>query len=402
MEILHKTTTLDERIYYIHQVNLHHWNKYVLRKYLSDDLYHHQGNMPNNFPKAIPDIKQSMKTISMFKDEYLLDFINTENLGLEIEDIDERVVEQEIVRNIRDFILQFGKDFIFMGNQYRVVLEGEEMFIDLLFFSRELAAMVAVELKYGKFKPSYLGQLCTYLQALDLTVKKPHENPSIGIVLCKEMNKAFVDIVVRNYDSPMGVTTYKTKQDMDIVNGDVSGMIISIPWRPCKHRLYPVGNNQMFYIGLFTDMVLEAEFPKNSYGFRPGRSCEQAVLKLLEYRPCKGCNATQMAFIADSIAAICNISYQWRTFGNYWHLPNLRQLLGAKDRRSSKMEKEDIIIDLLKRAAGADAEKLRHGRLSLLAEKRTRVVPFRTMASGSRWARPTLHPCACRRTDRLR
>ncbi|MDV3106540.1 PDDEXK nuclease domain-containing protein [Segatella copri] len=214
MEILHKTTTLDERIYYIHQVNLYHWNKYVLRKYLSDDLYHHQGNMPNNFPKAIPDIKQSMKTISMFKDEYLLDFINTENLGLEIEDIDERVVEQEIVRNMRDFILQFGKDFIFMGNQYRVVLEGEEMFIDLLFFSRELAAMVAVELKYGKFKPSYLGQLCTYLQALDLTVKKPHENPSIGIVLCKEMNKAFVDIVVRNYDSPMGVATYKTKQDM--------------------------------------------------------------------------------------------------------------------------------------------------------------------------------------------
>ena len=78
--------------------------------------------MPNNFPKAIPDFKQSMKTISMFKDEYLLDFINTENLGLEIEDIDERVVEQEIVRNMRDFILQFGKDFIFMGNQYRVVL----------------------------------------------------------------------------------------------------------------------------------------------------------------------------------------------------------------------------------------------------------------------------------------
>ena len=75
-----------------------------------------------------------------------------------------------------------------------------------------------------------------------------------------------------------------------------------------------------------------------------------------EYRPCKGCNATQMAFIADCIAAICNISYQWKTFGNYWRLPNLRQLLGAKDRRGSKMEKEDIIIDILKRAAEADGE----------------------------------------------
>lgn len=75
-----------------------------------------------------------------------------------------------------------------------------------------------------------------------------------------------------------------------------------------------------------------------------------------EYRPCKGCNATQMAFIADSIAAICNISYQWKRFGNYWQLPNLRQLLGAKDRRGSRMEKEDIIIDTLKRVAEADGE----------------------------------------------
>lgn len=75
-----------------------------------------------------------------------------------------------------------------------------------------------------------------------------------------------------------------------------------------------------------------------------------------EYRPCKGCNATQMAFIADCAAAICNISYQWKTFGNYWHLPNLRQLLGTKDRRGSKMEKEDIIIDILKKASEADGE----------------------------------------------
>ncbi|WP_455589965.1 hypothetical protein [Bacteroides rodentium] len=79
-----------------------------------------------------------------------------------------------------------------------------------------------------------------------------------------------------------------------------------------------------------------------------------AALRGADDSPCKGCNATQMAFIADSIAAICNISFQWKTFGNYWQLPNLRQLLGAKDRRGSRMEKEDIIIDTLKRAAEAD------------------------------------------------
>lgn len=75
-----------------------------------------------------------------------------------------------------------------------------------------------------------------------------------------------------------------------------------------------------------------------------------------EYRPCKGCNATQMAFIASSVAAICNISYQWKIFGEYWGLPNLRQLLAAKDRRGSKMEKEDIIIDLFRKTAEADGE----------------------------------------------
>lgn len=160
------------------------------------------------------DAQRSLKAIGMFKDEYLLDFINVEELNLPEEDIDERVVEKSIVRHIRDFILEFGKDFIFMGEQYRVELEGEEMFIDLLFYCRELACMVAVELKQGKFKPAYLGQLDAYLQALDLTKKKPHENPSIGIVLCKEMNKSFVDIIVRNYDNPMGVATYRTREDM--------------------------------------------------------------------------------------------------------------------------------------------------------------------------------------------
>ena len=75
-----------------------------------------------------------------------------------------------------------------------------------------------------------------------------------------------------------------------------------------------------------------------------------------KYRPCKGCNATQMAFIASSVATICNISYQWKTFGEYWGLPNLRQLLAAKDRRGSKMEKEDIIIDLFRKTAEADGE----------------------------------------------
>ena len=89
------------------------------------------------------------------------------NLGKSDDDIDERVIEKEIVKNVKDFIIRFGTDFIFIGNQYRIEVAGEEMFIDLLFFNRELNCLVAVELKSGKFKPSYLGQLNTYLSVLD-------------------------------------------------------------------------------------------------------------------------------------------------------------------------------------------------------------------------------------------
>lgn len=110
--------------------------------------------------------------------------------------------------------MTLGRDFTFVGNQYHLEIYGEEMWSDLLFFNRELNALVAIELKVGKFKPSYLGQLHAYLQVLDDKVRKPHENPSIGIVLCKSANQAYAEYAVRDYNKPMGVATYKTLSDM--------------------------------------------------------------------------------------------------------------------------------------------------------------------------------------------
>ena len=150
-----------------------------------------------------------------FKDSYLLDFINTEEIGeRDLQDIDERVVEQQIVHNIKKFIMTFGKDFAFVGNQYHLEIYSEDFFPDLLFFNRELNALVVVELKSGKFKSSYLAQLMTYLRILDDKVKKSHENPSIGIILCKEANRSFVEYVMQDYDKPMGVATYTTTKEM--------------------------------------------------------------------------------------------------------------------------------------------------------------------------------------------
>ena len=110
--------------------------------------------------------------------------------------------------------MTFGNDFAFIGNQYHLEVYGVEHFPDLLFFNRELNALVVVELKTGDFKSSYPGQLMSYLSILDTKVKKPHENPSIGIVLCKSANKEYVEFVIRDYNKPMGVATYKTSEEM--------------------------------------------------------------------------------------------------------------------------------------------------------------------------------------------
>ena len=213
-EIISKAKTLEARLFYIHECAIRYWSKYTLRDYLKADLYSHRGTLPNNFAQTLPDTKQALKAVCSFKDEYLLDFINVEELDEQEEDLDEKIVEKSIVANVKKFIMTFGQDFSFIGNQYRVEVAGEEMFIDLLFFNRELNSLVAVELKSGKFRSSYLGQLNTYLSALDSYVRKPHENPSIGIILCREMNQTFVEFAVRDYNKPMGVATYRTSKDM--------------------------------------------------------------------------------------------------------------------------------------------------------------------------------------------
>ena len=213
--IISKVKDVEQRKFYIQFAADTKAKVEDLEQIINDDLYSHQGELPNNFKKTIPDQMQAYRAITMFKDEYLLDFINTEELFIRDKDRDERVIEQRIVQNVKEFIMTFGKDFTFVGNQYHLEKFGVEEFPDLLFFNRELAALVCVELKDGPFRTSYLGQLAGYLRILDDEVRKPNENPSIGIILCKSANKKFVEYVIQDYDKPMGVATYKTTADMD-------------------------------------------------------------------------------------------------------------------------------------------------------------------------------------------
>lgn len=215
IDILHKTKDINEVLYYIKQTIVHKWKTRELREALKSDIYKQGDHLPaNNFIETIQSPRQALKAIDMFKDEYLLDYINVEDIANEYNDVDERIVEKQIVRNIKKFIMTFGKDFAYVGNQYHLEAFGQELFPDLLFFNRELGCLVVVELKIGGFKNAYLGQLFGYLQILDDQIRKPHENPSIGIILCKEANKAYAEYAVRDYSKPMGVATYKTLDDM--------------------------------------------------------------------------------------------------------------------------------------------------------------------------------------------
>ena len=214
-QILSKVKSLDERLYYIHRCAEEHMSVETLKKSMANDDYHHQSDIPNNFTATINKGGLARKAVMAFKDEYLLNFINVEEIGeRDAADTDERVVEQHIVNNIKKFIMTFGHDFAFVGNQYRMEIYGVEHFPDLVFFNRELNALVVIELKTGEFKTSYLGQLNAYLAIADDKIRKPHENPTIGIVLCRSANKNYAEYMVRQYDKPMGVATYKTSAEM--------------------------------------------------------------------------------------------------------------------------------------------------------------------------------------------
>ncbi|MDE6681336.1 MAG: PDDEXK nuclease domain-containing protein, partial [Muribaculaceae bacterium] len=213
--LLRKCKNVEERYYYMHRCAEEHMSVPRLEQVIASGEYKVSGKAPNNFIDRIEDKNMARKAVMQFKDSYLLDFINTEEIGeRDLQDVDERVVEQKIVHNIKKFIMTFGRDFAFVGNQYHLEIYSEEFFPDLLFFNRELNALVVVELKTGKFKTGYLAQLMTYLRILDDKVRKPHENPSIGIVLCKETNRSFVEYVMQDYDKPMGVATYTTSKEM--------------------------------------------------------------------------------------------------------------------------------------------------------------------------------------------
>ena len=209
--IIRGAEVMEERVFYIQKVATEFWSFETLKHHLKSDLYQRQGKLAHNFQSTLSENAFRQKALMAFKDEMLLDFINIEDAD---EEPNERVLENAIVQNIKKFIMALGTEFSFIGNQHRLLIEDEEYFIDLLFFNRKIQSLVAIELKKGKFKAEYVGKMNLYLSALDEMVKQPHENPSIGIILCKEKNNKIVEFAFRDTSKPMGVVTYKTYNDL--------------------------------------------------------------------------------------------------------------------------------------------------------------------------------------------
>lgn len=197
--ILSGCKSQEERHFYLALCAKEHYSKRELERQMSSAYYER-----TMLAKAKPIPEKVPKDVrSSILDTYILEFLNLP------EEFSERNLRKAIIQNLKQFILEFGKDFTFIGEEYRVQVGNTDFFIDLLFYNRALCCLVPIELKLGKFKPEHIGQINFYLEALDRDVKKPNENPSVGVILCASKDDAVVEYALSRSMSPTLVSDYQ-------------------------------------------------------------------------------------------------------------------------------------------------------------------------------------------------
>lgn len=207
LALLDKLKTADERRWYAAQAITHNWSRNVLAMQIETNARTRSGQAVTNFAQRLPAPLSDLARESL-KDPYRFDF-----LGLH-DDAQERAVEDALVRHVTQFLLELGAGFAFVGRQVLLDVGGDEFFIDLLFYHLKLRCYVVIELKAGKFKPEHLGQLGFYLTAVDRQVKDEHDNPTIGLLLCKSRNKVVAEYALGDKTQPMGVAEFKLLESL--------------------------------------------------------------------------------------------------------------------------------------------------------------------------------------------
>ena len=203
LHIMSKCRGPEERAFYLHKAARERYDVRSLARAIDSGLFSREKTKKPKLSPALRDSHPSAE--AAFRDSYSLDF-----LGL-TDGHSETDLRRAIVRSLKNFITEFGRDFAFIGEEYRVQVGMKDFFLDLLFYHRELRCLVAFELKIDEFKPEYLGKLSFYLEALDRDVRKPHENPSIGIILCKGKDDEVVEYALSRTLSPAAIADYTTK-----------------------------------------------------------------------------------------------------------------------------------------------------------------------------------------------
>jgi predicted nuclease of restriction endonuclease-like (RecB) superfamily len=200
--ILQKLKTDSERLFYIQKTLQNNWSKNVLKLQIESRLHERQGQTINNFTATLPSPQSDLARES-FKNPYLFDF-----LGM-YEQLQERELEKALIAHIKKFLLELGKGFAYVGNQYKIKVSESEYILDVLFFNFHLNCFVVFELKVGQFEPEFAGKLNFYINAVDKTIKGEHHQPTIGILLCKTPDKTVVEYALKGIDTPLGVSNYE-------------------------------------------------------------------------------------------------------------------------------------------------------------------------------------------------
>lgn len=200
--ILDKVKTVEERAFYIEKTFENGWSKSILSIQIESKLYQRTGSAITNFKQTLPDVQSDLAQQTL-KNPYVFDFLS---FG---EEIKEREFEKALIQHLKKFMLELGKGFAYVGNQKNIVVEGDDFFLDLLFYNYHLHCFVVIELKVGDFKPEFAGKLNFYVNTVNEQLKGVEDKPSIGILLCKTPNETVVKYSLQGIESPIGVADYQ-------------------------------------------------------------------------------------------------------------------------------------------------------------------------------------------------
>ena len=200
--LLEKLKSQEERLWYAYKTSEQGWSRNVLVHQIESQLYQRQGGATTNFERVLP-LPQSDLAQQIIKSPYNFDFLC---LG---DERSERNLERSLIEHIRDFLLELGVGFAFLGSQYPLVVSGKEYRLDLLFYHVQLHCYVVLELKMGEFEPEFSGKMNFYVAAVDNLLRTEQDDPTIGIILCKSKDKATVEYALQGMQQPIGVSTYQ-------------------------------------------------------------------------------------------------------------------------------------------------------------------------------------------------